>query len=97
MCLLQQWLLGSLNQVSRKYLHWTADALLLLLSTLVSAISWLDSLFADVVMPCPARLPLQVAEVMVAALRQPAAANKVVEIVSNPEAAELAEEQWFAV
>lgn len=40
---------------------------------------------------------LQVAEVLVAALRQPAAANKVVEIVSNPDAPELPEEQWFSV
>jgi hypothetical protein len=40
---------------------------------------------------------LQVAEVLVAALRQPAAANKVVEIVSSPSAAEVPEGKWFEV
>lgn len=40
---------------------------------------------------------LQVAEVLVAALRQPAAANRVVEIVSSPSAAEVPEGKWFEV
>jgi len=40
---------------------------------------------------------VQVAEVLVAALRQPAAGNKVVEIVSSPDGPDLAEDKWFAV
>ena len=41
--------------------------------------------------------PTQVAQVLVAALSQPAAADKVVEIVSNPSAPQLPQDQWFAV
>jgi hypothetical protein len=40
---------------------------------------------------------VQVAEVLVAALRQPAAANKVVEIVASRTAPELQADQWFNV
>jgi hypothetical protein len=45
-------------------------------------------------LPC-----MQVAEVLVSALRQPSAANKVVEIVSSPAAAPagLPEDKWFEV
>jgi hypothetical protein len=39
---------------------------------------------------------LQVAQVMVAALRQPGAANKVVEIVASPSSPDLPEDKWFA-
>jgi len=38
-----------------------------------------------------------VAQVLVAALQQGAADNKVVEIVSSPSKAELPEDKWFAV
>lgn len=38
---------------------------------------------------------MQVAEVMVAALRQPAASDRVVEIVASPAAESLPEDQWF--
>jgi hypothetical protein len=40
---------------------------------------------------------LQVANVLVAALRQPGSANQVVEIVSSPSAAEMPEDKWFNV
>lgn len=40
---------------------------------------------------------MQVAAVLVAALRQPLAADKVVEIVAAPDAPELPEDAWFAV
>lgn len=40
---------------------------------------------------------MQVADVLVASLRQPSAANKVVEIVSSPNGPELPETDWFAV
>lgn len=40
---------------------------------------------------------LQVAEVLVAALQQPAAANMVLEIVSSPSAPQLPKEKWFNV
>jgi hypothetical protein len=41
--------------------------------------------------------PLQVASVLVAALAQPAAVNKVVEIVGTPTAPALAADKWFDV
>jgi hypothetical protein len=40
---------------------------------------------------------VQVAEVLVAALQQPAAANMVLEIVSSPTAPELPQDKWFNV
>jgi len=56
-----------------------------------------DSLFGLDTDPGRAISRDTVAQVLVAALRQPAAANKVVEIVSSPNGPELAEEKWFAV
>jgi hypothetical protein len=44
-----------------------------------------------------AHVALQVASVLVAALAQPAAANKVVEIVGTPTAPALAADKWFDV
>jgi hypothetical protein len=45
---------------------------------------------------CHLPLRSQVAQVLVAALRQPAAANKVLEIVASPSSPVLPEDKWYS-